>query len=98
MEEEEQADTVPDTASQTCVNGDTGANRVVPEHMCICEGKGEPEERENTKPCCPQGEVEEGRKRAEDSKALSVEMYCVPEDREAVQRQRKPGLPAQESS
>ena len=54
--------------------------------MCICEGNGVGEERKYQS-VCPQGKVGEGRKQAEDSRVLSVEMCCVPEDRGALQRQ-----------
>jgi len=51
MEEKEQEETVPDPAVSN-VGGagrDTGASRVVLERMSVCEGKGVPAERQNTK-------------------------------------------------
>lgn len=62
MEEKEQEDQLLTQESQMCMYGDTGARRVVPERMCICEGDGVPEERKH-KVCVQRGKWErEGNK------------------------------------
>jgi len=87
VEEKEQEEPVPDPrVSNVCV-GTLGQAGWYRSKCAFVKAKGCQIRETKYESVCPQGHVGEGRKRAEDSKALPVDMCCVPEDREAVWRQ-----------